>query len=102
MKARRNLSERSIVEAVIRYVGRDVAVTEDFSNDVGLDSLDRLNLMATVEQALGVQLSDEDIASISSLQDLLSLLDAEPGESGTETGGKWRRSQPPSSDPNPT
>jgi acyl carrier protein len=84
MNAQESISERSIVETVNRYVGRDVAATDDLSDDIGLDSIDRLNLMTTVEQEHGVHLSDEEIASISNLRDLLRLLNAVAGEGNPE------------------
>jgi acyl carrier protein len=84
MNAQESISERAIVETVTRYVGKDVAPTDDLSDDIGLDSIDRLNLMTTVEQEHGVNLSDEEIASISNLQDLLRLLNAVAGEGNPE------------------
>ncbi len=84
MNAQENISERAVVETVTRYVGKDVAVTGDLSDDIGLDSIDRLNLMTTVEQEHGVHLSDEEIASISNLRDLLRLLNAVAGEGNPE------------------
>ncbi len=85
MNAQENISERAVVETVTRYVGKDVAVTDDLSDDIGLDSIDRLNLMTTVEREHGVHLSDEEIASISNLRDLLRLLNAVAGEGDQKT-----------------
>jgi acyl carrier protein len=56
MNAQQNISERAVVETVTRYVGKDVAATDNLSDDIGLDSIDRLNLMTTVEQEHGVDL----------------------------------------------
>ena len=84
MNGQENISERAVVETVTRYVGKDVAVTDDLSDDIGLDSIDRLNLMTTVEQEHGVHLSDDEIASISNLRDLLRLLNAVAGEVNPE------------------
>ncbi len=84
MNGQENITERAVVETVTRYVGKDVAVTDDLSDDIGLDSIDRLNLMTTVEQEHGVHLSDEEIASISNLRDLLRLLNAVAGEVNPE------------------
>ena len=84
MNGQANISERAVVETVTRYVGKDIAPTDDLSDDIGLDSIDRLNLMTTVEQEHGVHLSDEEIASISNLRDLLRLLNAVAGEVNPE------------------
>ena len=88
MRMRNNNSPSTIVETVTRYIGHEVSLTDDFSDDVGLDSIDRLNLMTAVEQAHDIELSDDEIASVSNLQDLLSLLKAEPGDSAAEAGVK--------------
>jgi acyl carrier protein len=85
----------AIVETVTGYIGYEVALTDDFSDDVGLDSIDRLNLMTAVEQAHGIELSDEEIASIHTLGDLLSQLKAELGDSGTEAGERRPESVEP-------
>ena len=84
MNGQENISEQAVVETVTRYVGKDVAATDDLSDDIGLDSIDRLNLMTTVEQEHGVHLSDDEIASISNLRDLLRLLNAVAGEGNPE------------------
>ncbi len=86
MKTRISNIPGTIVETVTRYIGHEVSLTDDFSDDVGLDSIDRLNLMTAVEQAHDIELSDEEIASISTLQDLLQLLKVESGESGVGVG----------------
>jgi len=88
MSVQENVSERAVAETVNRYVGRDVAPMDDLSDDIGLDSIDRLNLMTTVEQEHGVHLSDEEIASISNLRDLLRLLNAVSGEANPEAGAR--------------
>ncbi len=86
MRTRHSNFPATIVETVTRYIGHEVSLTDDFSDDVGLDSIDRLNLMTAVEQAHDIELSDEEIASVSTLQDLLSLLKAEAGDSAADAG----------------
>ncbi|MHA1153513.1 MAG: acyl carrier protein, partial [Alphaproteobacteria bacterium] len=84
MKTRFSIFPGAIVETVTRYIGREVSLTDDFSDDVGLDSIDRLNLMTAIEQAHDIELSDEEIASVSTLQDLLSLLKTNSGNAGDQ------------------
>ncbi len=79
----------AIVATVTRYIGHEVLLTDDFADDVGLDSIDRLSLMTAVEQAHDVELSDVEMASISTLRDLLNLLkppagDRKPGAKNRE------------------
>ncbi len=80
----------AIVETVTRYIGHEVSLTDDFSDDVGLDSIDRLNLMTAVEQAHDVELSDAEMASISTLRDLLSVLRPNSGDRGPGARGQER------------
>ncbi len=86
MKTRHSSFPGAIVETVTRYIGHEVSLTDDFSDDVGLDSIDRLNLMTAVEQAHDIELSDQEIASISTLQDLLQLLKVDSEEGGAGAG----------------
>ena len=74
----------AIVETVTRYIGHEVSLTDDFADDVGLDSIDRLNLMTAVEQAHDVELSDAEMASISTLRDLLNVLRPNSGDRGPD------------------
>ena len=95
MRTRKSNFPGTVVETVTRYIGHEVSLTDDFSDDVGLDSIDRLNLMTAVEQAHDVELSDEEIASVNTLGDLLHLLKVDSADSGAEAGGKWRESVKP-------
>ena len=88
MKTRIGIIPGAIVETVTRYIGHEVSLTDDFSDDVGLDSIDRLNLMTAVEQTPDIELSDEEIATVDTLADLLSLLKAESRDNGGEAGEK--------------
>ncbi len=80
----------AIVATVTRYIGHEVSLTDDFSDDVGLDSIDRLNLMTAVEQAHDIELSDQEMASISTLRDLLSVLKPGSGDRGANAGDPAR------------
>ena len=74
-----------------RYIGHEVSLTDDFSDDVGLDSIDRLNLMTAVEQAHDIELSDQEMASISTLRDLLSVLKPDSRDLGPDASDQERR-----------
>ena len=95
MNAQENNSERAVVETVTRYVGHEVSLTDDFANDVGLDSIDRVNLMTTIEQSHGIELSDEEIASINNLRDLLILTKTGQEKNGPDAGEKGRDAATP-------
>ncbi len=86
MKAQIRNFSGTIVETVTRYIGHEISLTANLADDVGLDSIDRLNLMTAVEQAHDIELSDEEMASISTLQDLLRLTEASSGKPGPDAG----------------
>ncbi len=83
----------AIVETVTRYIGHEVSLTDDFSDDVGLDSIDRLNLMTAVEQAHDIEMSDQEMASISTLRDLLNLLRPHAQDRGPDAGDPERAAE---------
>lgn len=70
-------SESALRATIADFMGtRPDAITAsaDFAEDLGLDSIDRLDLLATVEKRHGLQLSDDEISSIACLDDLLKLV----------------------------
>ncbi len=99
MRSRNSSFPDAIVETVTRYIGHEVSLTDDFDDDVGLDSIDRLNLMTAVEQAHDIELSDQEIASISTLRDLLNLLKADLGEGDSDAGNQERKAAKAASPP---
>ena len=79
MRAREPIAEASVRATVAQFIGRDlgqVSETADFSEDLGMDSLDRLELMAALEQEYDVTLSDEELSSISNMRELIRALAA--------------------------
>ncbi len=77
MRTHELIAETSIRETVAQFIGRDlsqVSETADFSEDLGLDSLDRLELMAAVELEYDVELSDEELSSVSNMRELILAL----------------------------
>ncbi len=79
MRTHEAIAEASVRATVAKFIGQDlgrVSETADFSEDLGLDSLDRLELMAAVEKAHDVYLSDEELSSISNLRELIRALEA--------------------------
>ncbi len=87
MRTHEPIAEASVRETVAQFIGRDlsqVSETADFSEDLGLDSLDRLELMAAVEKQHDVYLSDEELSSVSNMRDLIRALGA--AGAGTAAG----------------
>ncbi len=79
MTAQERIAEASIRMTVAQFIGQDlgqVSETADFSEDLGMDSLDRLELMAAVEKEYDVTLSDEELSSVSNMRELIRALAA--------------------------
>ena len=49
---------------------------EDSLKDIGLDSLDLVEVMLEIEDALGVEFDSEEIANLSTLQSVLDLINS--------------------------
>ena len=81
--------ETSIRETVAQFIGRDlgqVSETADFAEELGMDSLDRLELMAAIELEFDVELSDEELSSVSNMRELIRALAAAGAGAGTGAG----------------
>ena len=81
MTAQERIAEASIRTTVAQFIGQDlgqVSETADFSEDLGMDSLDRLELMAAVEKEYDVTLSDEELSSVSNMRELIRAIAAAP------------------------
>lgn len=50
--------------------------TAELSADLGLDSLDVLELTVLVEEAFGVTIPDEDLEGVTTVADLVAVVDA--------------------------
>ncbi|WP_460907986.1 acyl carrier protein [Spirosoma areae] len=55
------------------------AITDQthFSRDLGLDSLDIVDLIMQLEKAFGIRIPDEDYDKLTTMQDVLDYLQAE-------------------------
>jgi acyl carrier protein len=77
MTLQEHIAETSVRETVAQFIGQDlgkVSETADFSEDLGMDSLDRLELMAAIEKEYDVLLSDEELSSVSNMRELIQAL----------------------------
>jgi len=67
-----------VIETVKSILGNRVDVSKlsenDSLTDIGLDSLDLVEVMLEIEDALHIEFSSEEIASLSTLKDVLDLI----------------------------
>ena len=77
MKPVAKITEAALRDTIAQFVFQNpehIGDTDDFSEDLGLDSIDRLDLLSEVEKRHRVQLSDEQFWSVSNLTELLDAL----------------------------
>ena len=75
--------EQEIRRIVATKAARDPAGIgrhHDFEEDLGLDSLDRLDLLAEVEDELGVRISEDQLSLVRNLDGLLKAMGVGPRE----------------------
>lgn len=58
-----------------RLKGKEVTLETTFK-DLGLDSLDLVDLVFEMEEEIGIQFEDEELMQIKTVKDLLTLIDA--------------------------
>ena len=58
----------------------EIGLHDDFEEELGLDSLDRLDVLAAVEDDLGLRIPDELFSEVRSLDDILKALDGRDRE----------------------
>ncbi len=87
MRIHEPIVEATVRATVAQFIGQDlgqVSETADFSEDLGMDSLDRLELLAAVEKEYDVTLSDDELSSVCNMRELIRALAA--AGSAAETG----------------
>ncbi len=91
MRIHEPIVEATVRATVAQFIGQDlgqVSETADFSEDLGMDSLDRLELLAAVEKEYDVTLSDDELSSVCNMRELILALAAAGAAAGSaaETG----------------
>lgn len=62
---------RIIVAAKASRDPANIGAYADFAEDLGLDSLDRLDLLAEVEDELGIRMTEDQVSEVRNLDALL-------------------------------
>ncbi|MCX6134724.1 MAG: acyl carrier protein [Ignavibacteriales bacterium] len=71
--------EKKVKEIIVSKLGVDeaqITLEASFTNDLGADSLDTVELVMEFEKAFNVQIPDEDAEKISTVGDAVSYLKA--------------------------
>jgi acyl carrier protein len=68
-----------VIEILKQFGIPESAITNQthFSRDLGLDSLDTVDLIMQLEKAFGIRIPDEDYEKLTTMQGVLDYLEAE-------------------------
>ena len=74
----RTMKER-VIEILKDFGIPETAITDQthFSRDLGMDSLDTVDLIMQLEQAFGIRIPDEDYEKLTTMKGVLAYLEAE-------------------------
>ena len=65
---------KRIVQDQLGVKGEDVSISSSFVDDLGADSLDRVELVMAFEEAFGIEIPDEDAEKIVTVQDAVDYI----------------------------
>jgi acyl carrier protein len=71
--------KKRIIEILTEFGVPESTITDQahFGRDLGLDSLDAVDLIMQLEQAFGIRIPDEDHSKLTSVQSVVTYLETE-------------------------
>lgn len=66
---------KGIIAKQLRIKKEDIKNSDRLIEDLGADSLEMAEVLMTIEEKLGIYISDEDVAKIKTVQDISDYLD---------------------------
>ncbi|MDI6754040.1 MAG: acyl carrier protein [Thermodesulfobacteriota bacterium] len=69
--------ERRVVEIIVEQLGvseEEATMEASFTDDLGADSLDLVELIMAMEEEFGLEISDEDAEKIQTVQDVVNYI----------------------------
>ncbi len=71
--------KKRVIEILKEFGIPESAITDKthFSRDLGMDSLDSVDLVMQLEKEFGISIPDQDYDKLTTLQDVLTYLEAE-------------------------
>lgn len=83
---------KNVAETVKRIIMQQLDVEESevvpnarFEEDLGADSLDRVELIMALEEAFGIEIPDEDVERIHTVQELITYVEGKVRQKTTES-----------------
>lgn len=68
----------TVKSIIAKYIGKDVGTINDndhLVNELGLDSLDSIELVMSIEEELNIELDDEQLDDVKTVKQLADALD---------------------------
>ncbi|MBI4686740.1 MAG: acyl carrier protein [Nitrospirae bacterium] len=75
--------EEKVKEIISKQLGvniEEIAPGKSFTNDLGADSLDSVELVMAFEEAFNIEIPDEDAAKILKVEDAISYINDKSGD----------------------
>lgn len=66
----------AIVDTVLGFASDEITLESNIENDLGADSLDKVELIIKCEKAFDIQISDEKAESVQTIGDMVNLIDS--------------------------
>lgn len=70
---------QEIIVDTLSISKESITMEASLFDDLGLDSLDAVQLNLAIEEALGVQISDEELANLATVGDIVNYVDSHMG-----------------------
>lgn len=68
--------QEQVLEVINKTMGREVTSVADTLDSLGVDSLDRVEIVMDLEDEFNIEVSDEEMASLVTVADLIILVEA--------------------------
>ena len=69
------VNEQKILDVIFKVVGKHVEKTSDLRKDLGMDSLDMVELILQTEQEFNVRIPDDIASEIKTVQDIIDKIE---------------------------
>lgn len=69
------INEQKILDVIFKVVGKHVEKTSDLRKDLGMDSLDMVELILQTEQEFNVRIPDDIASEIKTVQDIIDKIE---------------------------
>ena len=71
----RETIEKKTLKLVSDHLDRDAKLSDKLEDDLGADSLDNVELVMSVEEEFDIEISDEQAYDVSTVKDLVDLVE---------------------------